>query len=413
MNMNVGRRQFFASMSAGIGLLGGCSAVGDPFSILGRESQPVELGEGTYPQPFYDAANTNNPSTAAITAEPQSYWRYTGENGIPIVGDERVYFDDRALQQSNGEVAWPADVIEWTVQFGSLTLRGIPALGNGRLFVCSHGSIDDLTCGIHVLDPADGTELWHTALGSHIGEYPTVADGRVYVGGTADNDAQGTNTLFAIDGASGEQLWKFTAGRPIGVPPAVVDGVAYVGGGDDGRFYALDAATGEEVWHYETTSGQGFISPPAVKDGTVYVGGGGDTMLALDAADGTERWRRAMNLAWRRPPTVGEDTVYVSSSRDRLIALDAATGEERWRNTEVAFTTAPTLAEDTLYVGGYASDADGGAVRALDANTGEQRWWFHTRERRRNRSVAPSTPAVVDGYVFVGTEQGDIYALGE
>ena len=51
--------------------------------------------------------------------------------------------------------------------------------------------------------------------------------------------------------------------------PAVVDGVVYVGSDDD-HVYALDAASGQLRWRYQT--GNDMDSSPAVVDGVVYVG---------------------------------------------------------------------------------------------------------------------------------------------
>ena len=51
--------------------------------------------------------------------------------------------------------------------------------------------------------------------------------------------------------------------------PAVANGVVYVGS-NDGKFYALNAATGTLVWSYK--SGHWFFSSPAVVNGVVYTG---------------------------------------------------------------------------------------------------------------------------------------------
>ena len=55
----------------------------------------------------------------------------------------------------------------------------------------------------------------------------------------------------------------------MGSSPAVVDGVIHVGSWDN-YVYALDAASGELRWRYET--GDSVFSSPAVVDGVVYVG---------------------------------------------------------------------------------------------------------------------------------------------
>jgi hypothetical protein len=65
-----------------------------------------------------------------------------------------------------------------------------------------------------------------------------------------------------------ELAWKFKIGGWVNPSPAVVDGVVYVGS-DDGRLYALDAATGQEKWSFKTYGE--VYSSPAVAGGMVYV----------------------------------------------------------------------------------------------------------------------------------------------
>ncbi|NLE07814.1 MAG: PQQ-binding-like beta-propeller repeat protein, partial [Dehalococcoidales bacterium] len=48
---------------------------------------------------------------------------------------------------------------------------------------------------------------------------------------------------------------------------------------------------------------------------------------------------------------------------------------------------------------------DDGALYAVDASTGELRWKYQTGSR------VTSSPAVVDGVVYVGSEDGKIYAI--
>ncbi|MCI0458747.1 MAG: PQQ-binding-like beta-propeller repeat protein [Gemmataceae bacterium] len=78
--------------------------------------------------------------------------------------------------------------------------------------------------------------------------------------------------VFAISGDGSTQLWKFDTDAPILGGVAIANGVVYV---QDvgGRFYALDAATGEQLATLVTgTPVQG--SGPAISRGQIYVGTG-------------------------------------------------------------------------------------------------------------------------------------------
>jgi outer membrane protein assembly factor BamB/regulation of enolase protein 1 (concanavalin A-like superfamily) len=96
------------------------------------------------------------------------------------------------------------------------------------------------------------------------------------------------------------KLWTFQTGGPVATTPTVTGGVAYFGSWD-GYEYAVNAATGAELW--KTYLGVltanpicvppklGISSPATVTGGTVYVGGGDGYWYALDAATGAVDWR--------------------------------------------------------------------------------------------------------------------------
>jgi len=60
--------------------------------------------------------------------------------------------------------------------------------------------------------------------------------------------------------------------------PAVAEGTVYVGS-EDNNLYAIDAATGKEVWHYAT--GDWIDSSPAISNGVVYVGSNDKNLYAI------------------------------------------------------------------------------------------------------------------------------------
>ncbi len=76
----------------------------------------------------------------------------------------------------------------------------------------------------------------------------------------------------------GELKWVFATGAPIHSSPAV-DGTVYVGSRDS-KLYALDTATGAQLWHI--TTGDKITSSPAVAGGTVYVGSHDGNLYAVE-----------------------------------------------------------------------------------------------------------------------------------
>ncbi|MFO7278308.1 MAG: PQQ-dependent dehydrogenase, methanol/ethanol family [Pseudomonadota bacterium] len=148
--------------------------------------------------------------------------------------------------------------------------------------------------------------------------------------------------------------WEYRLGtkRGLEATPIVVDGIMYTSG-NAGRVYALNAATGEEIWTFD----------PKV-DGQV------NRYTCCDEVN--------------RGVAVWEGMVYVASLDGRLFGLDAATGKVVWEVDTLiykdrAYTSsgAPEVAGDVVVIGNAGADYDArGYISAYDRRTGELKWRF-------------------------------------
>ncbi|MCU4744332.1 PQQ-binding-like beta-propeller repeat protein [Natronoglomus mannanivorans] len=143
-------------------------------------------------------------------------------------------------------------------------------------------------------------------------------------------------------------------------------------------------------------------------DGTVYASGG-NTVYAIDATTGEERWNVSVLLDVDRAPAVADGTVYFGSDRGTwtgiedvyFYAVDAETGEEEWStNIGANVRTSPAVDDGVVYFGSWDND-----LHALDADTGDELWTYST-----GRNVN-SDPAVVDGVVYFASNDENIYAV--
>lgn len=221
---------------------------------------------------------------------------------------------------------------------------------------------------------------WRFATGGPVRSTPAVRDGVVYVG-------SGDGRLYALDRRSGRERWRFDAGSSVASSPAVADGRVFFGD-RAGRFHALDAHTGEEVWRVATgpeaswawghESADIFTSSPAVVDGRVVFGSGDGRVHAVRADDGGALWSTPVNGRVRSSPAVRDGVVVVGSADGSVyvLSLDDGSVLERF-------------------------DTEGRSLRSADFGF--------------DRKTVQSTPAVVDGRVFVGAKDGHLYAfdLGE
>lgn len=181
--------------------------------------------------------------------------------------------------------------------------------------------------------------------------------------------------------------------------------------GNTGTHPAATGPTGSlsAAWEFRVEYRNAFFtSQPAVADDTVFAGVVifGElpaALLAIDAADGTERWRLETEYDVVATPAVGEDHVYAVAD-GVLRTLDRSNGDEDWTYPLPEGGGDPTLVEDTVYVVGGEP-----TVHAVDASTGESRWTASADTTSRSWG---RTPAIADGRVYVtDRDEGAVIAL--
>src|SRR5262245_40684983 len=135
-------------------------------------------------------------------------------------------------------------------------------------------------------------------------------------------------------------------------------------------------------------------STPIVADGVVYYTYPGPQVFALDAATGRELWRFATtgNSTIKvccgpnnRGVAVANGLVYVATLDARVMALDAKTGNVAWTTRAAdgsrgySFTMAPLVADGKVIVGVAGGEFEiRGFVDAYDVKTGARVWRFWT-----------------------------------
>ena len=168
------------------------------------------------------------------------------------------------------------------------------------------------------------------------------------------------------------------------------------------RFSSLDTINATNVaelglaWYFDVPTQRGMEATPIVVDGTMYVTGAWSIVYALDAATGEELWRYDPRVAkdWgkyaccdvvNRGVAVWEHSVFVGTLDGYLVSLDARTGAENWRKDTIdrqppyTITGAPRVVNGLVIIGnGGAEYGVRGYVSAYDAATGDMRWRFYT-----------------------------------
>ena len=381
------------------------------------------------------------PTGGAVVGSP------TAVDGVAYVGsdDANLYAVDLATGRE-----------KWKFKTGSV-VRSTPAVAGGLVYFGSYDGV------FRALDAATGQEKWKFALpgekkfearGLHgyvprtqtIPDFwdlylssPAVVGGVVYVG-------CGDGNCYALDAAAGTLTWKFETGGVVHSSPAVVDGTVFFGSWDT-YLYAVDAATGREKWKFKTGDDPvnfnqtGIQSSPVVVDGVVYFGCRDSNVYALDAATGQEKWKYKTTWVNASASVVDGQVYFGTSIPAFFIALDAKTGRERFKfDAHVPVFSSPAIAGGLAYFGSF-----NGSLYAVDLKDGTLAGEFQTDAAKKNApawlkpdgslnsgavftsslfenmyqasvklwslGAIVSSPVVADGVVYVGSADGNLYAL--
>jgi len=181
-----------------------------------------------------------------------------------------------------------------------------------------------------------------------------------------------------------------------------------IGRDQEGNYFSplktIDASNVDRLgfaWAYDLGAPmRGQEATPIVIDGVMYTSGTWGYVYAVDAATGRELWRYdpKVQYQWGRNPccdlvnrgvAVWQGVVYVASVDGHLHAIDAKTGAKLWESDTItdhklpySSTGAPQIAGDVVVIGNSGSDMGRGGVRgyvaAYDLKTGAFKWRFYT-----------------------------------
>jgi len=148
------------------------------------------------------------------------------------------------------------------------------------------------------------------------------------------------------------------------------------------------------AWIFQTEVKESLETSPIVVNGTMYVTTSFSQVYALNARTGEQLWHFVPKMGPvttfccgpnNRGVAVADNMVFVGTLDSQLIALDARTGKVVWK-TEVADpeagyseTMAPTVVDGKVLIGTNGGEYGiRGFMKAFDAKTGKLIWTFNT-----------------------------------
>ena len=367
----------------------------------------------------------------------------------PPVGNWPMFQYNPVHTGGTGDVV-PRGELAWKRKVGRVGMN--IAIANDTVIVPGGGDVENKVAHVWALDRSSGRFRWKFFGSGADFVSVSVSNGIVYAGSK-------DNHLYALDLETGKPLWKFPADAPISTVPAVVRG-RVVFGTEDFNIYVLDAQTGNLLWKLPTglfvfsspisvnervyigsndnflyclsldngyiywkfkTSGE-IYSSPTYYNGLIYLTSADGTLYAIDAEQGSLLWtfkstrpfygsavagidvvRASGNSTEYVAKDAGLGNVYVAGYDGYVYALNAESGQLVWKY-KMAFPSevSPALVGKTLYV------PANNFLYALDATTGKEIW--STKYYRLPAKIT-SAPVVSEGMIYVGCEDGYIYAI--
>jgi outer membrane protein assembly factor BamB len=350
-----------------------------------------------------DPQRTGSTDGKAGPAQPKVQWVLTSKEhfiAAPVPYRDRLFVS--GLSFINTSVFYCLDTnarakrVVWMKRSPELELPTVssPALVDGKL-IFGDGMHQTNGASLYCLDMAKGTMQWRLDVRGtlvHLEGAPTVARGKVYVGGGAAGVLCVDPSRLTLDGKEmppaaisklienkrAELQKKYEEakkkGDPFAVPPTERDLPRAAP--------AIAWQKGKDKWHVD--------APLAVVDGKVLVASayldkekvGERALFCLDAKTGTQKWRAALAInPWGGPSvqgqlvivsgsTIGLDPAALKGAKGVLAAFDLDTGNQKWRkDLPGGVVSCAALGKEIVVV-----TCTDGRVRAYNLTTGALRW---------------------------------------
>jgi len=254
--------------------------------------------------------------------------------------------------------------------------RSAPVVKDGVMYV---------TAGMRVyaLNAKTGERLWTwRATVSPSWQGVAVGDGEIFVG-------LQNGHMVALDQRKGEPIWDKSigadppqAGESVTAAPTYALGMVFTGlaNGDwalRGKFLALDAKTGRELWHFFTVPSPqeaGYETWDSANDIWKIGGGGVWQTAALDPELGIVYYGTGNPV----PPFGGEERAGNNLFTVSVVALDMKTGKLRWHYQLIHHDLWEGDIATPLVL--YQADAGGRSQKALAAMRGDGFLFLLNRE---------------------------------
>lgn len=308
------------------------------------------------------------------------------------------------------QISWSTSVGDGVGDYYS---RLMPAVNYGKIYVA------DRYGDVVAFDEATGDEVWSkdfselfrdSALsknkGARLAAGVTVARNKVFVGGES-------GLLGALDAETGDVLWHVIAEGELLSAPTVADDLVVVNT-SSGTLEAFSIDTGAKVWTYNmqlpnlTLRGTGSA---AYEAGGFFVGTADGKVAVVVKSNGQAAWEQAIynptggNEFTRMAdvdmtPLISGENLYAVSYNGNLVSMELRTGRIVWTRKYSSFNELATAGLSVFLVD------DRSRIYSVDKRNGLELW---SNSTLANRTL--TSPAIFNDYLVVGDFEGYLHFI--
>ena len=382
------------------------------------------------------AIDLSNPSVK----QTQPTWIYYPDQSLETLcsGDGKLFLGttegDVIALNATGKVVWQTAILGGIAQQAANYYQG-------NLYISA------VTWYLTSLNGTTGQMNWQTSKGirAFTAYCGAVGGGQIYM--ATDDIPVGTMGAWNLE--TGQRVWYNTGYYNIHYDTLAYAGNGYVYGvkcdAAAGRvtstqvspgygFSCWDAITGQEIWRMD---GVQFTAPTiaygnlyGVYNGFLYCIGGSPTDWSMGLIGNIAQPRVAAgygpndisHVTWQfqtdgdtfSSPAIVNGFVYFGSGDKNLYCLNAYTGQKVWNfTTGFYLRSSPAVDNGLVFTG-----ADDGFFYGINALTGQQVWktsagGFFPNYLTTNEGHPSSSPIIVNGFIYCGSRDGNLYCLSE
>ncbi len=296
-----------------------------------------------------------------------------------------------AYDIETGAIRWSYD---FNPEVGQATFHGDPLLTED-LVITGSEALEPVR--MWAFERATGRVAWSREGEWALTRSDVVGAGKLAVGRNDRGD------LVALDAGTGEPVWH-VAHQGERYPPDVAESPAVLGSrivfsAPDGAIYEVDTGSGNVLWRVDI--GCDASTSVAFDGDDIYVGCRDGGLFRLRAADGEVVSTLALGRGLEGRLALLEDRLIVPGGRNWIGAVDRALSHVLWERTDLGRLSVvqPLVWRDAVLTG--TGDGD---VLALDVADGQTLWLSSLEGSIRGLGYSRDV-------LLIGTIEGKIYAV--